>query len=140
MADLYPHGRIECVATEQIIFLDVVSSQRPLTFFVPERLLYTDFNLFAGRQIELEDLPAAISQKAFETNAKAREERAKAASEGRSIGLEIELPSAMNEVEERVIKATLDYTAGDKTNAAKLLHIGRKTLYRKLKQYEKNDS
>ena len=89
----------------------------------------------SGRQIELDDLPQAISQKAFEIDAQAREERAKAASEGRSIGLEIELPSAMNEVEEKIIKATLDYTDGDKSRASKLLNIGRKTLYRKLNQY-----
>lgn len=90
----------------------------------------------SGRQIEAHDLPEAISRKAVEMQAKAREERARAASEGRSIGLEIELPSAMNEVEERVIKATLDYTDGDKSHAARLLNIGRKTLYRKLAQYE----
>ncbi len=94
----------------------------------------------SGRQIELEDLPIAISKKAFEMNAQAREERAKAASEGRSIGIEIELPSAMNEVEEKVIIATLDYTSGDKSQASRLLNIGRKTLYRKLNQYDsKND-
>lgn len=90
----------------------------------------------SGRQIEIEDLPNAISQKAFEIDAQAKEERAKAAAEGRSIGLEIELPTAMSEVEEKIIKATLDYTNGDKSNAARLLNIGRKTLYRKLEQYD----
>jgi len=89
----------------------------------------------SGRQIELEDLPQAISQKAFEIDARAREERAIAASEGRSIGIEVDLPSAMSEVEEKVIKATLDYTGGDKSSAARLLNIGRKTLYRKLNQF-----
>ncbi len=90
----------------------------------------------SGRQIEIDDLPQAISHRAFEIDAEARVERAKAASEGRSIGLEIELPLAMNEVEEKIIKATLDYTDGDKSRASKLLNIGRKTLYRKLSQYE----
>ncbi|WP_225931448.1 helix-turn-helix domain-containing protein [Leptolyngbya sp. 7M] len=41
----------------------------------------------------------------------------------------------MEEVEERTIKATLDFTEGDKSRAARLLKIGRKTLYRKLEQY-----
>ncbi len=93
----------------------------------------------SGRQIELDDLPEAISHKAFEINAQARQERAKAASRGQSIGLEIELPSAMSEVEEKIIKATLDYTDGDKSQASRLLNIGRKTLYRKLNQYETDE-
>ncbi|MEZ5307156.1 MAG: sigma-54-dependent Fis family transcriptional regulator [Pyrinomonadaceae bacterium] len=90
----------------------------------------------SGRQIEVEDLPSAISGKAFEFDSRAREERAKAAGEGRSIGLDIELPSAMDEVEKIVIQATLDYTGGDKSRAARLLNIGRKTLYRKLEKYD----
>lgn len=90
----------------------------------------------SGRQIELDDLPEAISKRAFEAFAQARQERARAAGEGRSIGIDIELPSSMDEVEKQVITATLDYTNGDKSRAAKLLNIGRKTLYRKLEQYE----
>jgi two-component system response regulator HydG len=42
----------------------------------------------------------------------------------------------MDEIEQQVIVATLDYTEGDKSRAARLLNIGRKTLYRKLEQYE----
>jgi transcriptional regulator with GAF, ATPase, and Fis domain len=90
----------------------------------------------SGRQIELDDLPEAISQKASEASAHARQERAAAAGEGRNIGIEIELPSAMDEIEKMVIAATLDYTDGDKSHAARLLNIGRKTLYRKLEQFE----
>ena len=92
----------------------------------------------SGRQIELDDLPEAISRKAFEFQAQAKQERLRAASEGRSIGLEIELPSAMDEIEKQVIEATLDYTDGDKSRASRLLNIGRKTLYRKLEQYDDN--
>ena len=92
----------------------------------------------SGRQIELDDLPEAVSQQAFAAFAQARQERARAAGEGRSIGIEIELPSSMDEVEQHVITATLDYTNGDKSRAAKLLNIGRKTLYRKLEQYEED--
>jgi transcriptional regulator with GAF, ATPase, and Fis domain len=89
----------------------------------------------AGRQIELEDLPTAIGNVSAERNALARAERAQAASEGRSAKLEIEVPSSMEEIEQRAIQATLDYTSGDKTKAARLLNIGRKTIYRKLEQY-----
>jgi len=89
----------------------------------------------AGRQIELEDLPTAIGNISAEREAMARAERAQAASEGRSSRIEIDVPSSMDEIERRVIEATLDYTSGDKTRAAKLLAIGRKTIYRKLEQY-----
>ncbi len=89
----------------------------------------------AGRQIELDDLPSAIGNVTAEREAVARAERAQAASEGRTAALEIELPSSMDDIERRAIEATLDYTSGDKTRAARLLNIGRKTIYRKLEQY-----
>jgi transcriptional regulator with GAF, ATPase, and Fis domain len=89
----------------------------------------------AGRQIELDDLPAAIGNIVSEREAMVRVERAQASSEGRSSKLEIEVPSSMDEIERHAIEATLDYTSGDKTRAARLLNIGRKTIYRKLEQY-----
>ena len=89
----------------------------------------------AGRQIELDDLPAAIGNVVAERETLLRAERAHAASEGRSARLEIDVPSSMDEIERQAIEATLDYTSGDKTRAAKLLNIGRKTIYRKLDQY-----
>jgi transcriptional regulator with GAF, ATPase, and Fis domain len=89
----------------------------------------------AGRQIELDDLPTAIANVASERQALARAERAQAASEGRSSKMEIDVPSSMDEIERHAIEATLDYTSGDKTRAARLLNIGRKTIYRKLEQY-----
>src|SRR3989440_1415950 len=89
----------------------------------------------AGRQIELDDLPSAIGNVVAGREAMARAERAQAASEGRTTALEIELPSSMDDIERRAIQATLDYTSGDKTRAARLLNIGRKTIYRKLEQY-----
>ena len=93
----------------------------------------------SGRQIELDDLPEAISKKAFENQAQARHERAIAANEGRAINLEIDFPASMEEIEKKAIEMALDYTNGDKSRASKLLNIGRKTLYRKLEQYEPNE-
>jgi len=89
----------------------------------------------AGRQIELDDLPSAITNAMSKREAMLRAERAHAAREGRSTSLEIEVPSSMEEIERKAIEATLDYTSGDKTRAARLLAIGRKTIYRKLDQY-----
>ncbi len=89
----------------------------------------------SGRQIELDDLPLAVSKIALEERSRIRAERAQAASEGRAMKLEIELPSSMGEIEQQVIEATLDYTSGDKSHAARVLGIGRKTIYRKLEQY-----
>ena len=90
----------------------------------------------SGRQIELSDLPEAISRTAAGAIAFARQERAVAAGAGRAFGIEIELPSTIDEIEKQVIEAMLDYTEGDKSRAARLLNIGRKTLYRKLELYE----
>lgn len=90
----------------------------------------------SSRQIELDDLPEAISKKAFESYAQARHERTKAAIEGRSINLEVDFPATMEEIEKKAIEMALDYTGGDKSRAARLLNIGRKTLYRKLEQYQ----
>lgn len=88
----------------------------------------------SGRQIELNDLPEAISKNAFEAKISSRQERARAAVQGKAIGIDIELPSSLEEIESQVISATLDYTEGDKSHAARLLNISRKTLYRKLEK------
>lgn len=51
--------------------------------------------------------------------------------------LEIELGTPIEIVERRLIEQTLAYTQGDKSRAANMLGIGRKTLYRKLEEYQK---
>jgi two-component system response regulator AtoC len=91
----------------------------------------------SGRSIELDDLPEAISKRVFDERAQLRRERAEAAHQGRAIKLEINVPSTIDEIERQAIEAMLDYTGGDKTRAARGLGIGRKTLYRKLQQYQK---
>jgi two-component system response regulator HydG len=90
----------------------------------------------SGRQIEVDDLPEQIALAAREERTRTRGERVRAASEGRSVTLELDVPASLDEIERRAIEATLDYTGGDKTRAARALGIGRKTLYRKLRQYE----
>ena len=47
----------------------------------------------------------------------------------------VEISSTMDDVEKRMIKETLGYTRGDKKHAAEILGITRKTLYRKLRNY-----
>jgi two-component system response regulator HydG len=94
----------------------------------------------SGRAIELEDLPEAITKIALQERDRIKVERAKAASEGRTTTFEITVPSSMEEIERQAIEATLDYTAGDKSHAARALGIGRKTLYRKLEQYGNGQS
>jgi two-component system response regulator HydG len=90
----------------------------------------------SGRRIEPEDLPDAIGRGIREERARARGERELAAREGRAFTLEISIPATVEEIERRAVEATLDYTGGDKTRAARALGIGRKTLYRKLRQYD----
>jgi transcriptional regulator with GAF, ATPase, and Fis domain len=90
----------------------------------------------SGRQIELDDLPDQIGRTVHEERARTRGERERAAAEGRALTLEINVPATIGEIEQQAIEATLDYTGGDKTRAARALGIGRKTLYRKLRQYE----
>lgn len=90
----------------------------------------------SGRQIEIDDLPDAIARTASDAFAHARMERAVAAGSNRGFAFEVVLPSPMEDIERQVITATLRYTDGDKSRAARLLNIGRKTLYRKLEQYD----
>lgn len=80
--------------------------------------------LAKGRMITLDDLPETVLSSA--SNAIYPERKV----------LEVEVGSTLESVERRMIEMTLEYTNGDKTRAAAILGIGRKTLYRKLEQYE----
>jgi DNA-binding NtrC family response regulator len=76
----------------------------------------------AGRTVTEKDLPEAI--------------RAHTSSDQIS-NFELTIPMKMEDLEQIIINKTLVYTNGDKAKAARLLGIGRKTLYRKLEQYKK---
>ncbi|HXG67307.1 MAG TPA: sigma 54-interacting transcriptional regulator [Blastocatellia bacterium] len=74
-----------------------------------------------GQLITVDDLPDAVRGAESEHDARKT--------------VEVEIGLTMDEVEKRVIMETLAYTGGDRTRAAQILGIGRKTLYRKLQQY-----
>ncbi len=50
-------------------------------------------------------------------------------------GFQVEPGTPLDEIEKRAILSTLDYSNGNKSHAAKILNIGRKTLLRKLEEY-----
>ena len=53
--------------------------------------------------------------------------------------IKIPLGSNIMQIEEAVIRATIAYAGGNKTQAAKILQIGRKTLHRKIHEYQMLD-
>jgi len=75
-----------------------------------------------GRMIDIDDLPPAV--RGAETNKT----------------IEIEVGATIDEAEKRMILQTLAYTRGDRSRAAQILGIGRKTLYRKLQQYNHEET
>ena len=56
-------------------------------------------------------------------------------------GMQVSIPVGvtLDEGEKRLIVSTLDYCKGNKTKAAEVLGIGRKTLHRKLQEYKIED-
>jgi len=74
----------------------------------------------ATEQIELRDLPSKLRVRDIH--------QVRAESPERQLCLE--------EAEKQAIRRALNYARGNKRKAARLLHIGKTTLYRKLKQYD----
>jgi DNA-binding NtrC family response regulator len=72
----------------------------------------------ARRTLDLSDLPAGL----------------RAAKRGGET-LDVAVGMTVEEVERRLILATLEHAKGEKTRAAAILGIGLRTLYRKLRQY-----
>ena len=72
--------------------------------------------------IDIEDLPPQLRESRGEST------------------LSIALPITMEEAEKRLILETISYCKGNKTKAADLLGIGRKTLHRKIAEYSGSDS
>jgi transcriptional regulator with GAF, ATPase, and Fis domain len=84
-----------------------------------------------GGNIELEDLPEAIIKKAPKT----KDVEGYIDETFSKQSFTIDFPTTMDDVEKKVIEAALEYTQGNKAHASRLLNMGRKTLYRKLKQH-----
>jgi DNA-binding NtrC family response regulator len=83
-------------------------------------------SLSSGEVIEMGDMTTSIHDAWKQANASRREPRL---DEG---GVVVE---TLAEMEKRAILTTLDQVRGDKLLAARLLAIGKTTLYRKLKEY-----
>jgi len=75
----------------------------------------------AGRTITEQDLPETIRAHSMPDQ---------------TTNIQLSVPMKMDDVEKIMINQTLLFTNGDKAKAARLLGIGRKTLYRKLDQYK----
>lgn len=75
----------------------------------------------SSEQVELRDLPAKLRVRDLHQSSRSE-------SPERQLCLE--------EAEKQAIRRALNYARGNKRKAARLLHIGKTTLYRKLKQYD----
>ena len=75
-----------------------------------------------GKTIEVEDLPSHIRREGDKDKA-----------------LSLTLPITMDEAEKALILETIAFSGGNKTKAAELLGIGRKTLHRKLAEWKVGD-
>lgn len=71
-----------------------------------------------GKQIELGDLPPVVSRSS------------------KTDSVEIELGTTMDEAEKRIIMCTVAWCKGNKSKAADVLGLGRKTIIRKMQEYE----
>ncbi len=76
--------------------------------------------LTKGKNIDIDDLPPQIRSIKSEST------------------LSLELPITMEEAEKKIIMETISFAKGNKSKAAELLGIGRKTLHRKLAEWKED--
>ena len=86
--------------------------------------------------LDLNDLPPELSQ---ESDLATVAERDVAAPSLPSVGDSGLIGRSMDEIERWAIEETLKMTAGNREEAAKILSIGARTLYRKLDKYKQDD-
>src|SRR5437868_3125934 len=75
--------------------------------------------------LDVDDLPSEFADPT----------EAAAAASGSAGGLSILVGKTLNEIEALAIGETLKLTGGNREEAAKILEIGERTLYRKIKEY-----
>lgn len=83
-----------------------------------ENIIESAVVLTKGRTITLDLLPPAVR-----------------AAEPSTDSVVIPVGTTLKDVEKRLIEATLNYTNGNRTETARILKIGRRTLFRKMKEY-----
>ncbi|RME86466.1 MAG: sigma-54-dependent Fis family transcriptional regulator, partial [Planctomycetota bacterium] len=77
--------------------------------------------------LDMEDVPEWIyEEEDFQENSPSQQN---------SNGLVITPGYSMDDYEREIIRSTLEMTKGNRAEAAKILNIGERTLYRKLKKY-----
>ncbi len=89
--------------------------------------------------LDLDDLPPELSQEGdFEASTSSSNPQT-AAADLPSVGDSILIGRSMDDIERWAIEETLKLTAGNREEAAKVLGIGARTLYRKLDKYKQDE-
>jgi len=86
----------------------------------------------SGEMVQGGDLPSPVKDFYLQSGAASRK-RSRARAEAPAETGEV---LSLAEIEKRAILTTLEQVQGDKLLAARLLDIGKTTLYRKLKEYQ----
>ena len=92
--------------------------------------------LARGDRLELEDVPDEIRSLAPKPIALLTSDRQVGSAEAPDDSADISAGMSLAEVERNLIRKTLQITNGNRDQAAKMLGIGARTLYRKLKEYD----
>ena len=129
--DLLSHSFVKSFAAEDGRQIDGISPQvRKILFSYSwpgnirelKNCIESAVVMARGKTIEVEDLPSHIRGEGDKDKA-----------------LSLPLPITMDEAEKALILETIAFSGGNKTKAAELLGIGRKTLHRKLAEWKVGD-
>jgi DNA-binding NtrC family response regulator len=88
----------------------------------------------SGPVLRIGDLPTQLQQQALVTKTDSTTDHSDAIGNGESLAVK-----TLADLEREAILGTIRKLNGDKVRAAKLLGIGKTTLYRKLKEYGVED-